>query len=107
MDNIAIQEIIHNYYSNLYKHNEVPLIKIEHLGKQNLSQITVDQRCIMNGPITVREVVEAIKIIKPGKVPGSGSLSGLCYKCFEDELLQPLIKFYKVEGCQSLGKRLI
>ena len=45
---------------------------------------------MMNGPITIAEMVDAIKKIKLGKTPGPDRLPELYYKTFEDELLQPL-----------------
>lgn len=62
----------------------------QYLKKQKLCQITEEESSIMNGLITIREMVEAIKKIKLGKVPCPDDLLGLYYKCFEDKLLQPL-----------------
>lgn len=41
----------------------------------------------MNGPIAIRAVPEATKMITPGKMPGSDGLLGSYCKCFEDKLL--------------------
>lgn len=38
----------------------------------------------------IREISEAIKKNKPGKVLGPDELSSLHYNCFENELSQPL-----------------
>lgn len=50
------------YFINFYKGSDTSLEKInEFLKKQNLLRTTEEQRQIMNGLITIREVSEAIK----------------------------------------------
>lgn len=60
----------------------------DYLRKQKLSEITGEQRSILNGSIMVREVVEAINEIKPGKVLGLDRTGSYC-RCFEDERILP------------------
>lgn len=59
---------------------------MNNLKKQNLLKVAEEQRQITNGPIAIREVLEATKKIKLGKVPGPCSY----YKCLEDEHFQHL-----------------
>lgn len=47
----------------------------EYLQKQNLPKITENQRQILDGPITIREVCEAIKKNKTGKASDPKELS--------------------------------
>lgn len=48
----------------------------DYFRKQKLPEITEEQRSILNCSIMVREVVEAIKKIEPGKVTGPDGLPG-------------------------------
>jgi len=83
--------VFHQYYITLYKGQEISSEKVnEYLHKQNLLKITENQRQILNGLITIRELCEAIQKTKAGKAPGPDGLPASYYKCFEDELLQPL-----------------
>lgn len=57
---------MYQYYSNLYRRHYISLEKIdEYFRKQNLPNMT-EERQIMNGPITTRDVSRAIKKRKPG-----------------------------------------
>lgn len=60
------------------------------MNRQNLPKITKNQRQILNGPIIIRELCQAIEKDKTGKAFGLKGLSVSYYKCFENELLQTL-----------------
>lgn len=52
-----------------YKAQEISSEKSdEYLHKQNLPKIIYNHRLILNGPMTIRELCEAIKKIKTGKL---------------------------------------
>ena len=54
--------------------------------------MTDAQRRMMNGPITIREIYDAVKKMNKGRAPVPDGLLASSYKYFQDELLLPLQK---------------
>uniref|UniRef100_A0A803TCP9 Reverse transcriptase domain-containing protein n=1 Tax=Anolis carolinensis TaxID=28377 RepID=A0A803TCP9_ANOCA len=81
------------FYTNLYKKEEIDPDKIsQYLGELRLSKITDQQRELLNKEITLEEIKNALKVIKPNKAPGSDGFPVSFYKALQEETLPHLHK---------------
>uniref|UniRef100_A0A670JZL5 Reverse transcriptase domain-containing protein n=1 Tax=Podarcis muralis TaxID=64176 RepID=A0A670JZL5_PODMU len=83
-----IKEKFLHYYEALYKKREDEDINEigRYLERSGGEQLTEEEKALLNEPITVEEVRDAIKKMKPGKAPGPDGLSQKYYKTLEEHL---------------------
>uniref|UniRef100_A0A803TLV0 Reverse transcriptase domain-containing protein n=1 Tax=Anolis carolinensis TaxID=28377 RepID=A0A803TLV0_ANOCA len=86
-----ILEIFKQYYTNLYRKEEVNLNEIsQYLGEFKFQKISDQQREILNKEITITEIRKAIMTMKPNKAPGPDGFQADFYKVFQEETLPHL-----------------
>lgn len=68
--------------------NRIPLE--EFFERYEIKRLTNEQRQLLNTPITLQEVLEAIHKSKKGKSPGLDGFTNEYYKLFANELGTPL-----------------
>lgn len=97
-----IQESFLDFYTHLYRNNDSPPTGIEQYIKQaGLPKFTEEDRITLNQTITVQEIIDAIKKMKPDKVPGPDGLIAKYYQC-----KRYLTGYQKKVFFQKLGKKL-
>lgn len=84
------KRIVGKFYQKLYQIRDIILDKQrEYLKSHNLIKLNEEQKKNFNKPISIREIVEAIKNQNKGKSPGPDGLPIEYYSTFEDCLLLP------------------
>lgn len=89
-----IKNIIKEFYKQLYSKKEVELEDQKtYLQKYGMKQLNEEERKILNYPISLCELTEAIRRQKRGKVPGPDDIPSEYYKICEESILIPFKQF--------------
>lgn len=89
-----LKKIVEDFYSSLYKKNDLDEAKQEeYLKFNNRLKISMDDKNFLEEPIKIDEIKDAIKKQKLQKAPGPDGLPVAYYKTF-GEILQAPKKIY-------------
>lgn len=91
-DTITINNTFRSFYEKLYEseiHSDASELMEEFLSSLELPSLSEDHKLTLNAPITRKEVLDDIKGLQSGKVPGPDRL---CSE-FQNILVDPLIKY--------------
>lgn len=83
LDQKEILSAIHWYYSNLFKHRDAELKKVnidDPFKNQNVQKLTENQRRSIEGQVTITKIGNALKTVKNEKTPGLDSFSAEFFK---------------------------
>lgn len=83
VDRNGIKNAFLKCYSNLYKENYVNMEAIQkYIMENKLPKLNSEDKNLLEVPITIEEIEQAISEMKPGKVPGSDGFMAKFYKVF-------------------------
>lgn len=80
-------QIFGEYYKNLYSFS-VPMHEVvnDFLDKISIPQLSEEDQQVLEEPILLAEVIQAIKSLKSTKYPGTDGLTGEFYKKLQEQL---------------------
>ena len=91
-----ILPILHEFYSHLYDENSATSLPMIDEFLSSLTDLPHLDNCeSLIGPITCKEIEDAIHKLNVGKSPGSDGLTTTFYKTFTEFLLPVLEEVYK------------
>ncbi|KAJ0062189.1 hypothetical protein NL108_017638 [Boleophthalmus pectinirostris] len=96
-DPSEINERFREFYEQLYKSecNVNEAVQNNFLDKLQFQKLTEEDKEMIDRPLTVTDIIEAIGNLNSGKAPGQDGLPVEFYKVFKNKLAQPLLDMFK------------
>lgn len=94
-ENTEIERAFFEHYSTLFSRSAIQLEKFEREFVSLLPKIDDETRLLLESPITVEEVKEAINNLNLGKSPGPDGLSAAFYKFLKHEISPVLTAVFR------------
>lgn len=99
-DTDKMLQIAAAFYKNLFSDRAPPILEVEEFLESLGVGLSSSDREDLEAPITCREVEEAARSLKGGKVPGVDGLPIEFYRAFFPQLKEDLVKVYQ-EGLEE------
>uniref|UniRef100_A0A803JAB7 Reverse transcriptase domain-containing protein n=1 Tax=Xenopus tropicalis TaxID=8364 RepID=A0A803JAB7_XENTR len=94
-DTKKITEEMTQYFQSFYDlEQDNPTEGIKFLQEAHLTKLTIEERNLLNAPVTETDIQTTIKKLKSGKSPGPDGLSAEFYKILAPELTPLLLDLY-------------
>ena len=96
-DSNGINKVFTEFYGKLYMSEQpagVSRLMEGFFCNLNLPKPNDQQKTVLNGPITLEEVAEAVGVLQSGKAPGPDGFSSDFYNCFKPLLVKPLLAMF-------------
>ena len=97
MDLLEINNTFRDFYESIYtsectRDKTAQSIFLEQLHFRTISN---DDKIVLDSPLTIKELYEAIGEVNSGKAPGPDGLPIEFYKTFKKQLVRPLLNMYE------------